>query len=420
MAVTLYNDWYISPEWSDVGPSSGGSSAYQEHNAQKIYEWAKAYNWTDNAIAGMLGNIQVESGFDPACVYPKIGNTLAAIDNDHAKNNPNNAYGLVQWKGLSSAQPITNQIVSYAIRYGYQWYDGEIQLRRLTWEFENKQKWIAYTIDGIKWTFDRYAYANESPEQLAEIWLRCYERTSTKSLPARKNNANYWYQFFSGSPISPEWISGHEFASLALSYDGEYMPYDLYDCIAFVDTVWHDISSVPSNITLGQDGSRYGTNTLWRINKYFQTTDPWGNFPTNELWGKMSIAECINQYGGIPTGSLLFHKISNAGPPPIPSYYANDGIGNFAHVGIYCGDDQVMQSGGRDSGSVPGGGVHLSAYDPDAWSHVAFLVYVDVFSNPDPGPEPEPPLHPATIRQYICATQQLRNRKVIRNVRWKF
>ena len=419
MAVTLYNDWYISPEWSDVGPSANSFSTYQEHNAQKIYNFLYGLGWTVNAICAVLGNMQVESGLDPACSYPKIGNTLSNIDNNSALNYPNNAYGLVQWKGLSSASPITNQIVSYAIRYGYQWYDGDIQMQRLAWEYHEPAKFHPQSVNNVYWTFSKFASSDGSPEQLAKVWMICYEGTNSV-LSNRQNNAVRWFNYFGDAPVTSEWISGESFASLALSYNGQYMPYSQYDCLAFVNLVWHDIADVPANINLGSDGRHTGTNTLWRTTHTFNTTDPFGTTPALELWWKGTISECENRFSEIPAGALLFHRIPENGNPPIPSYYAGDGIGNFVHVGIYCGNNQVMQSGGLDSGSIPGGGVHLSDYDPTAWNYCAFVVYVNCLYHDEPEPPEPPPLHPTWYRTLLVITQNTRERKVIKNVRRKY
>lgn len=417
MSVEIYNGWWISPISSEIGPSAGSATAYQIDNASKIYVFLTGnLGWTANAACAAIGNIQVESWLNPADVTPSIGNTINDLDNNNALNYPNNAYGLVQWKGLSSAQPITNQIVSYAIRYGYEWYDGEIQLQRLGWEYFAPAKFHPQTVDGVYWTFAKYAQSTASPSQLAKVWMVCYEGTYSV-LTNRQGNAERWFEYFGGSqPIGSEWIAGEEFANLALAYDGEYMPYSQYDCLAFVNLVWHDIPDIPASITLGSDGTHTGTNTLWRSVRVFQTTDPYGNNPTGELYWKGLIDDCIDQFGEIPAGALLFHKIPDNGNPPIPPYYAGDGIGNFVHVGIYCGNNQVMQSGGQDSGSVPGGGVHLSQYDSDAWNYCAFVVYVDCANNEPPEP-PRPPLNPAWYRNFIVMTQHIRERKCLKNVK---
>lgn len=423
MSAELYNDWYVSAQWSDVGPSYGSFSEEQKHNVDKIYAIFHALGWTDNAIAGMLGNMQVESGLDPACSYPKIGNTLADIDNTHAENYPDNAYGLVQWKGRGTVDPANNQLVGYAIRYGYEWYDGDIQMNRLTWEYQEPAKFHPMTVDGVYYTFASYASSTSSPSVLAKAWMRCYEGTYSV-LSNRQSNAEYWYTYIHSEPPTPDdWITGDDFSTLAVAYDpditGVQIPYSQMDCIQFVQTVWRDIQAVSASDTLC---SPLGTNTLWRTNtaqypnlvKLFNTTSPDSQNPTPVLWYKDSIANCISIYGDIPAGTLLLHQISEAGPPAIPSQYAGDGIGNFAHIGIYIGNNEVMQSGGRDSGSVPGGGVHRSVYDSSAWNYVAFVVYVDPTGS---GPTPPPPPPPPYVPEWFYLWYNTNKRKVIKNVK---
>ena len=188
------------------------------------------------------------------------------------------------------------------------------------------------------------------------------------------------------------------------------------DCITFVQTVWRDIQAVSSSDTLC---SPLGTNTLWRTNtnqypnlvKTFNTTSPDNQNPCPVLWYKDTITNCISAYGEIPAGTLLLHQISESGPPAIPAQYAGDGVGNFAHSGIYVGNNEVMQSGGRDSGSVPGGGVHKSAYDSSAWNYAAFVVYVNPTGS---GPEPPPPTPSFPDWLLMWYTNK---RKVIKNVK---
>lgn len=430
MAAELYNDWYVSANQYDVGPSSGTATSYQEHNVDKIYAVFSGLGWTDNAIAGMLGNMMYESCLDPACVYPKSsfpngGASLADLDNNNAIGITNSAYGLVQWLGTTTTPPAGNQLVSYAIRHGYQWYDGDIQMSRLTWEYQEPAKFHPQTVDGVYYTFASFASSTSSPSVLAKVWMVCYEGTYSV-LTTRQQNAENWYNYIHSGPTPPtpdDWISGTDFATLALAYDpdvtGQDIPYSQMDCIGFVNHVWQDIPVV-SQHSYSLPG---GTNTFWRENtpeypnlvSTYNTTSPDGQNPTPVLWWKGTIAECEAQYGSIPAGALLFHQISDQGPPAIPAQYAGDGIGNFAHVGIYCGNNEVMQSGGRDSGSVPGGGVHRSVYDSSAWNYCAFVVYVDCTgSGPTPPPPPPPPPTP-WIQTHLYLLNQ--RKKVLKNVR---
>ena len=63
MQATLVNDWWMT---TDSGGSMGstdtsGITDKQKHNAEKVYNYFSALGWSLSAIAGMLGNMQVES-----------------------------------------------------------------------------------------------------------------------------------------------------------------------------------------------------------------------------------------------------------------------------------------------------------------------------------------------------------------------
>lgn len=394
MNATLVNDWYMT---TDTGGSMGttdtsGISSKQEHNATKVYNYFNNLGWSRSAIAGILGNMQVESWLSPALIQgthrsslPNSAANLSDVPNStmlsfYDRNGSGYGIGLVQWDGYTSTSPAGQKLVSFAERYGLTWYDGDTQLYRIQREYETNIQWTPATINGTRWTWSNFITNTETPETSAKIWRICYEVAASGTDSRRQGNARYWYDYFDGSTPTPtpdDWVSGETFAGYALSYEGQYLPYSQYDCIGFVNLVWQDIPVVSQN---GWSLTS-GTNSLWRSTRTFNTTDPNNNNPTNELWYKDTIANCITQYGGIPTGALLFHQIAEDGDPPIPDQYRGDGIGNFAHVGIYCGNDEVMQSGGADSSSVPGGGVHKSAYDSSAWNYIAFVVYVDSTSS---------------------------------------
>ena len=443
MNITTYNDRYVSTD-TRLGAwnvSTENPTNYQIYNATKIYNALTSYGWSLAAVCGIIGNMQHESTLSPAWIeqtnrWRLIGTELADVPNSVMQNFYNEYYGdsnrgyglgLVQWDGKG----ITRQkLVGFCENNGYVWYDGDAQMARLLDEKTRNLQWQSYTIDGVLWTWDNYVTTTGTPEQAAKVWMTCYEVSS--GLVYRQENARYWYDYFSGTPPTPptpsDWIPGTDFATLALAYDpavtGIDIPYSQMDCIQFVQTVWRDIQAVSASDVLC---SPLGTNTLWRTNtsqypnlvKTFNTTSPDNQNPTPVLWYKDSISNCITTYGAIPTGALLLHQISEAGPPAIPSQYEGDGVGNFAHVGIYCGNNTVMQSGGRDSGSVPGGGVHKSTYDSSAWNYVAFVVYVDCIGEEPPTP-PEPPDPPEPsyyLQRYIMmfmANNKNRGVKVVK------
>ena len=433
----LYNDWWVYLRDS-MGSSHLNPSDKQIHNATKIYNALITQGYTSEAACGILGNMQTESGLSPGALQnhlstlPNNGEHLADLTNTvmlgyASQNDSGYGTGLIQWDSYTPTSPAGNVIASFAIRYNYEWYDGDCQMFRLQREYETDDQYHYWdsTNHTPHTTWAQFKSWTGSVTEAADIFRQCRERSSGSPTgnQYRRDNAQYWYDYFQDVPPTPDdWISGTDFSTLAVAYDpditGVQIPYSQMDCIKFVQTVWRDIQAVSSSDTLC---SPLGTNTLWRTNtpqypnlvRTFNTTSPDSQNPCPVLWYKDTIANCISTYGEIPAGTLLLHQISESGPPAIPSQYEGDGIGNFAHIGIYIGNNEVMQSGGRDSGSVPGGGVHRSTYDSSAWNYVAFVVYVDPTGG---GPTPPPP-PPPSLPDWLILWYTTNKRKVIKSVK---
>ena len=92
-----------------------------EHNAIEVWNSFKVWDWTLNAVAGMLGNMQAESTINPG----RWENGVPY----------GGGYGLVQWT------PYTN----YSNWAGEGWENnGTKQVSRIIYEWEgNYQQWIA-------------------------------------------------------------------------------------------------------------------------------------------------------------------------------------------------------------------------------------------------------------------------------------
>ena len=436
MNIELVNNWYMSTDHFLGSTDTSNITSYMEHNVSLIYNYFSSMNWSLSAIAGMLGNFQVESTFSPAFIQsshrsslPNSASSLSDVPNNvmlsFYGNNRGYGIGLAQWDGKTTTTPQGQKLVSFAIRYNLDWFDGDTQLFRILREKETNIQWQAKTIFGIRWTWSNYIDNTRSPEDSADIWRQCYEIGGDASITRRRNNARYWYNYLQNvqpePPIYDDWIYGEEFAELAMDYDpdvtGVPIPYSQMDCIQFVNTVWKDIPIVFENgWNLNRPGETLGTNTIWRSNRTFNTVSPIGQNPTPVMWFKDTIENYEANNGQLPVGCLLWHRIPEDGNPPIPPQYAGDGIGNFAHIGIYIGNNQVMQSGGRDSGLIPGGGVHRSTYDSSAWNYLSFPVYVDPQNEDPPDPEPEPEID-SVFKSLIWYTMDNKRKGVKRNVR---
>lgn len=187
-------------------------------NARLIRDYFKSKGWSDSAIAGMLGNIQLESTFSPALIQstnrwrlPNSAANLSDVPNSVMLNFYDSYYGLsgggfgiglVQWDGYTSTAPAGQKLVSFAERYGLNWYDGDTQNFRIFREYETNIQWQSATINGITWYWSNYVTNTQTPEVSARIWQVCYEVADPGTLPTRQANARYWYDYFIAHPTA--------------------------------------------------------------------------------------------------------------------------------------------------------------------------------------------------------------------------
>ena len=142
-------------------------------NAEKIYKFFKGKGWTLNAIAGMLGNMQGESGIK-ADIDERGGGT---------------GYGLVQWTPKS-------KLVNWANSRGLDYRTVETQCERIQWELENNDQF--YSTPAYRMSFKEYVKSTQSAEYLAQVFINNYERPKDKNQPNRWAWAANWYKKFGG------------------------------------------------------------------------------------------------------------------------------------------------------------------------------------------------------------------------------
>ena len=142
-------------------------------NAKKIYNFFKGKGWTLNAIAGMLGNMQGESGI------------IADID----EKSGGGGYGLVQWTPKS-------KLVNWANNKGLDYRTVETQCKRIQWELENNEQF--YKTSAYPMTFKEYVKSTKSADYLAKVFINNYERPANPNQPNRWTWATNWYNKFNG------------------------------------------------------------------------------------------------------------------------------------------------------------------------------------------------------------------------------
>lgn len=221
----LFNDWWVylrGMVGGNYGSSHLNPSDYQIHNAYKMRAILQANGYDDKAIAGVIGNAQVESGISPGAIQkvsalPNGAETLSDVPNSYmlqyyAPTAGGQGYGLglLQWDRYSS-QYHTQDLLGWEDRNGYVWYDGEGQLARLEFEYQNDSTYNFWRLNyGNDLTWAKYKqietyYPSYDAGECANVWASCWELSSTDPTgrQQRRDNADFWYQYFIDHPIAP-------------------------------------------------------------------------------------------------------------------------------------------------------------------------------------------------------------------------
>jgi hypothetical protein len=179
-------------------------------NAQYICSYLSNKGWTINAIAGLLGNLQVESKMSPASWESTINGSTSKADGTQELNMPviNSfynergrypGYGLVQWTPYS-------KYIEWCADRDLDYWDIDSQLQRIDYEVEYGDQWISRPSKGYDLTFKSFISSTRDSAWLAEAFAFCYERpgssTGTETeqnalRTERGNNGDFWYSYLS-------------------------------------------------------------------------------------------------------------------------------------------------------------------------------------------------------------------------------
>lgn len=240
--------WYASyDKYNTTSSNAYPTTAQQTANAQYILNFLTAfpYNWTPQAVCGMLGNMQTESQINPG-VWQNLNST-----------NVNNGFGLVQW---TPSTTLTN----WASQQGLSPTAMDTQLKRIVYELENGLQF--YTSSYSSMTFHEFIASTDTPANLAQVWLHNYERPANLDQPDRSTQATNWFNTLdmTGTDSPPNFGGWTSYALWQYSDDGRASAYGLSQSTDQVDldrTSSIDIllpPPPPTNVTATQTGD----NTL--------------------------------------------------------------------------------------------------------------------------------------------------------------
>lgn len=151
----------------------------QIENMRLINEYFHGEGWTGNAIAGMLGNIMVESSVNPWLFQHRY----LTWDDPNDILLDDGGMGLTQWT------PCRKFYTWATVQNNYDPKDGYIQCDRIIYEWQNNLQWSLNNYGHHTW--DDFVYSDESPELLARVFCWAYERPANPDIEQRRANARW-------------------------------------------------------------------------------------------------------------------------------------------------------------------------------------------------------------------------------------
>lgn len=195
MAVEIYKSrrsgytYYASP--TDEFSQSAGNYDFKCVNVLVITELFRAYGWTDNAIAGILGNMESESHMNPGAMEGYVEWTDTG------------GFGLTQWTPATKyrAWADENNFLPY--------YDIEYQCERIKYEMTDAAADQYYSTDAYPISRNSFITSDKTPYELACAFAWNYERSwvvlygteaEKEALRQRRgSSANKWYEYITGT-----------------------------------------------------------------------------------------------------------------------------------------------------------------------------------------------------------------------------
>lgn len=191
MPVTEYDGWKVelNTYWRTTDVRIYDPSDAQIFNMNKVYDYFINRGWTPNAIAGMLGNMMVESTVNPwlfqnhSLDWSDVSGILA----------DNGGMGLTQWTPC-------RKYYNWALASNLDPESGTTMCGRIKYEEDNNLQW---SMDNYgQHTWEDFVTSTETPEILARVFLWAYERPASPDLTQRQANARWCFDNIRGSGLS--------------------------------------------------------------------------------------------------------------------------------------------------------------------------------------------------------------------------
>lgn len=167
-------------------------------NAYMIWNILSQLGWTVNAVCGLLGNLEVESGYNP---WRYEGDNIQSMASAQSWGY---GYGLVQFTPCRKYQ--FDSRAQQLFGYGPNWSDQTGSLNDGTAQLIFIDRFADYyPTSSYPETYSQFKQSNATADYLARVWIYNYERPAdpSASIAQREAAALYWYSILSGTPPGP-------------------------------------------------------------------------------------------------------------------------------------------------------------------------------------------------------------------------
>lgn len=195
MPASLYDGWYVNlnVRFRTTDVRVYDPSPEQIHNMNLVYDYFIRKGWSPNSIAGMLGNMMVESSVNPWLFQ----HHSLDWDNVPAILTDNGGMGLTQWTPC-------RKYYNWTLTEGKDPKSGYTMCDRIKYEQDNGLQWSLDNILQYNWA--QYVSSTQTPEILSRVFLWAYERPAAlppeqeaERLAQRAANARWCFDHIHGS-----------------------------------------------------------------------------------------------------------------------------------------------------------------------------------------------------------------------------
>lgn len=172
------NTGTTSENVSDSSSTSSADGIVGSSTAEKVWNYFTKCGYSKQATAGILGNLQQESGVDPTRIQAGAGH----------------AAGIAQWESYKNKSGRWKSMKDYAESKGHQWTDLEPQL-----EFIDKElKGLDYYFKNkANTTYEKWKHTT-SVKDGVEGFEKSFERAGKPNMENRIKAANKFYGLYGG------------------------------------------------------------------------------------------------------------------------------------------------------------------------------------------------------------------------------